>query len=468
MKNRRLVIPLVVLIAIAAGSLVYWLNAPRVLEISPAAGAENVPAASPLRLTFSLPMQPDSVTGRLSTDPPVQGKFSWEGNTLAFIPDLPWPSGQTITVTLAPGGRSAGFLGLTLRQERDWTFTIGHSLLAYLYPSDGPADIYTLDPQTGDKERLTNSTGEVLDFSVSTTGADIYYTASQGDEGSTIYRLDRLSGNTGVILKCPQALCRYPAISPGGDFLAYERTSLSSNSQPDHPQVWLLPLVEGGIPASGPAPAPMLVADPAHQTEQPFWSPGGMLTYYDTTLSAFIIKDPVNGKTIQFSNQTGLPGTWDSNGKILVTSEIFANAINDPNTLGDLNTLPYAHLMRFNASDGSVQDLSGTDYLEDTSPSFSPDGTLLAFARRYLDVAHWTPGRQLWIMHPDGSDAHALSQDPQYNYYNFAWSPDGSHLAYARFNQAVLTEPPEIWWIDVNGVQAVQLIKGGYAPQWIP
>jgi Tol biopolymer transport system component len=468
MKNRRMVITLLVLIAIAAGSLIYWLTAPRLLKISPASGADNVPAASPLRLTFSLAMQPASVTERLSTDPPMKGKFTWEGNTLLFMPDLPWPSGETITVHLAAGGRSAGLLGLTLRQERQWTFTIGDSLLAYLYPSDGPSDIYSLDPQTGDEERLTNSSGEVLDFSVSTTGADIYYTTSQGEDGSTIYRLDRLTGNIEVILKCPQALCRYPVVSPGGDFLAYERTSLSSNSQPNNPQVWLLPLVKGGLPSSGPVSAPMLVADPAHQTQQPFWSPAGMLTYYDMTLSAFIIKDPANGKTLQFSNQTGLLGTWGPTGKTLVTSEIFANTINDPNTLGDLSPLPYAHLMRFNTADGSVQDLSGTDYLEDTSPSFSPDGTLLAFARRYLDVARWTPGRQLWLMRPDGGNAHALSQDPQYNYYNFTWSQDGSHLAYVRFNQAALTEPPEIWWVDVNGTHAVQLVTGGYAPQWIP
>ena len=43
--------------------------------------------------------------------------------------------------------------------------------------------------------------------------------------------------------------------------------------------------------------------------------------------------------------------------------------------------------------------------VEDVSPVFSPDGKWIAFARRYLDPLRWTPGRQVWLMRADGTEA---------------------------------------------------------------
>jgi Tol biopolymer transport system component len=61
-----------------------------------------------------------------------------------------------------------------------------------------------------------------------------------------------------------------------------------------------------------------------------------------------------------------------------------------------------------------------------------------------------------------------MTNDPLYNHYDFAWSPTGNRLAFVRFNQSTLTEPPEVWTIDPQTGQASQIILGGYAPQWIP
>jgi hypothetical protein len=71
-------------------------------------------------------------------------------------------------------------------------------------------------------------------------------------------------------------------------------------------------------------------------------------------------------------------------------------------------------------------------------------------------------------MRPDGSDAHPLTNDPYFNHYQFAWSPSNDQLAFVRFNQTVLTEPPELWVIDPVSTRANRLVVGGYFPQWIP
>jgi Tol biopolymer transport system component len=89
-------------------------------------------------------------------------------------------------------------------------------------------------------------------------------------------------------------------------------------------------------------------------------------------------------------------------------------------------------------------------------------------ARKYLDAARWTPGRQIWLMSPDGKEFQALTNAPYFNHSSFAWSPDGQQLAYLRFNQEKLTDPPELWLMNADGSQPIQLVIGGYAPQWIP
>jgi Tol biopolymer transport system component len=71
-------------------------------------------------------------------------------------------------------------------------------------------------------------------------------------------------------------------------------------------------------------------------------------------------------------------------------------------------------------------------------------------------------------MNSDGSDPHAITDEADYNHYDLAWSRDGQSLAYVRFNQVKLFDPPELWMMNIDGSNAVQLVIGGYLPIWIP
>jgi len=97
---------------------------------------------------------------------------------------------------------------------------------------------------------------------------------------------------------------------------------------------------------------------------------------------------------------------------------------------------------------------------------------MLAFARRYLDIARWTPGRQIWLLPilSDGApgQAFSLTDDPYFTHYDLAWSPESDRLAFVRFNQTTLNDPPEIWMVDLETFQENRLVVGGFSPQWIP
>ena len=63
--------------------------------------------------------------------------------------------------------------------------------------------------------------------------------------------------------------------------------------------------------------------------------------------------------------------------------------------------------------------------LRDTFPTWSPDGTQIAFARETDGPAG------IWVMNADGSNAHSVVRvnEPRFSYA--AWSPDGTQIAYA-------------------------------------
>jgi TolB protein len=65
------------------------------------------------------------------------------------------------------------------------------------------------------------------------------------------------------------------------------------------------------------------------------------------------------------------------------------------------------------------------DPAPDRSPSWSPDGTQIAFASRRAD--NW----DLYLMRADGSGIRRLTADRAYD-GEPAWSPDGTRIAFAR------------------------------------
>lgn len=467
MHRRRIVVILIGMIVIALAGLAYLWSLPRVIEVEPAQGTDPVATGAQLVIHFSRPMQADSVLEKLVSDPPRSGEITWDGNTLIFTPEQPWPNGQVVSVQLEAGARTAGFPFGATRQAISWSFTIGHPRIVYLYPADAPAELYLLDPKNGEIQQLSDAPGTILDYSVNATGSAIYYNTSLGDGGSSIYRMDRLTGETQPLLSCPEALCRYPQISPQEDYLAYERTALARAGEANKPQVWLMPLiVSGGGDGSIEFGKPFLAAGD-HKTQQPHWTPTGLLTFYDYNRSEFVVQAPQGEEVARFPSQTGFPGAWDPAGQEYVIPEIYLNEIADPEILTDLESVPSSRLLKYHL-DGSMQDLTQVDYVEDSSPAFSPDGDKLAFARKFLDITRWTPGRQIWLMSADGEQPVAITQEPYFNHYDLVWSPDGAQVAYVRFNKDSLIDPPELWLMRANGSGATRLISGGYSPQWIP
>lgn len=443
--RRNLIFLLILGFLLAAGVAAWWIS-PRVVNVDPAPTVGAIPGRQPLTITFTRPMRGESVEERLTLTPSRTGEAVWNqaGTTLTFTPHQAWPSGETLTLSLDSGAKSQP--GLPLFRSHSWDFKISPAHLVYLWPADGNSNLYTLNMETGESQSLTRASNGVLDFDISEDGLSLYYSVRHASGKSVIYVFDRLTGEAASLIDCDQALCRSPKISPTGRFLAYEWIPQAPDGTPGV----RLYNMESQLTSS--------VGESGHFTENPLWSSEEWLAYYDHTEQAFLFTDLAGSETTSFPNETGGFGSWSPAGDAFVATEIFLAE----------NGIASRHLLQFPLETALWDDFTQKNYLEDLNPVYSPDGEHIAFERKCLVASCWTPGRQLWLMSSDGERAHPLTDAPDYNHTGIAWHPDGQRLTFVRYNNAKLSDAPEIWVIDRSGDGAARLVINGYSPRWLP
>ena len=436
-----------VLIAVGlliAGLLVGWQLSPRINGVFPPEG--EIQGRQSLTIQFNRNMDGESVEERFEVIPTYEGEISWdeEGNKMTFTPKNIWPSGETVLIQLNRGMRST--LRFPVWQEFTFEWRVSSCSLVYMWPADGKSNLYQINPESGESLTLTDHPGGVLDYSITQDNEEIYYSYVDENGASMIMALDLQSRTTVPVVVCNNALCANPQLSAVGDLLAYEVIFQESGTLPG---IRIVDLPDG---------SDINLGTPGEHLENPLWSPAGWLSTYNRTQKGYQFWNPETDDTRFFTNETGGYGTWSGDGRYFLASEILF--------VGD--TLAPRHLQLYDLVEDTVQDLSVGDFLEDLNPSFSPSGLAFAFSRKSLNPTDWTPGRQLWVMDPETGQSSPLTNDGDYQHTSFAWHPDGERLAYVRYNQASLSELPEIWIIDTTNGEALRLIINGFAPGWIP
>jgi Tol biopolymer transport system component len=114
-------------------------------------------------------------------------------------------------------------------------------------------------------------------------------------------------------------------------------------------------------------------------------------------------------------------------------------------------------------ADGSRPRRISDVFAEESDPSWSPDGELIAYIRR-------TPGtatQNVWVMRPDGSDRRALTRQDG-RAFTPAWSPDGTRIV---FSTNADSKVYELYTIGVDGKglrQVVPTAGDNFEPSWSP
>ena len=430
-------------------------------QIYPSPDARSVSSRTEIRITFSQTMNQAEVEANLRIEPPAKGEIRWAENTLSFVPTAPLTYDHTYTVTLHAGANSTQ--GNQLSRDIEWAFHVGHPRLVYLrQDADQNLQIFTRDPADGTVTQLTQTPYGVWDYAIHPRGTAIAYSALRQDEGADLWQIDAHAGQPHLLLACPDDSCTWLAWSAAATQLAYERTDLSTTtiglrSGPVVPRIWLLDLDTGDTQP--------LFEDPRQLSNNPIWSPtGNRLAYYSINNVAAQVIDLDTGQTHSFPTMAGA-ANWAPDGNRLILTAMDAPGAQNLN-----------YLVRVDLRSGQALDISTATArtkqgysVADGSPVWSPAGDWIAFARYSLGDGTPTWGQQLWLMRPDGSDAHPWVTDPDANLGAFAWRPDGGALAYVRvLRDRQITDQPQIWFVSLADGPPHQWAQSGVMPGWLP
>jgi Tol biopolymer transport system component len=120
-------------------------------------------------------------------------------------------------------------------------------------------------------------------------------------------------------------------------------------------------------------------------------------------------------------------------------------------------------------ADGSNPTRISNNTFHDRQPSWSPDGSKIAF------VSARDGNDEIYVMNADGSNQTRLTNNTAFD-WDPAWSPDGTNIAFASTRDFASTPGNvndflELYVMDANGSNPVRLTtnnKGDGQPSWSP
>lgn len=410
---------------------------------------EAVGAYSRIGLTFAQPMQARSVESAFRVEPAVPGAFQWEGSTLWFVPAQPFQPQLTYTARVAAGALSVG--GLRLQRDVTWTFTVRTPWIVYVSPVNGPREVWRVRPYGSGTEQLSHTAGQVYDLAVSRDGERIAYSVLNEQNGFDLWGMTIDGGEAQLMLECGSDRCSTPAWSPDGERVAYSRenTGLQPSAPKGPPRLWVLDLITRQTGQT--------FSDSQILGYGPSWSPDGRrLAVFDGSVNALRVLEIATGQTMLLPTAMGVMGAWSPDSAQMVFSDL--------NLSGEQ---PTVSLLRADFATQTIAPLAGSNFLQADygPPAWSPTGEWLAVSQR---VDGGGPGKQIWLLRPDGASAQSVTTDPAYTHGGYHWDAWGTALTYQRFPMGVPFAVPEIVvWEAASGAERV-LAQDASLPTWAP
>ena len=141
------------------------------------------------------------------------------------------------------------------------------------------------------------------------------------------------------------------------------------------------------------------------------------------------------------------------------------------------DVLPTFEIYVMDADGGNQQNLTN-DPSHDMYPAWSPDGKRIAFTSYrdgHDDAIHGRPTAEIYVMDADGGNPQHLTNDLNDDRYP-SWSPDGKRIVFSserdgHFIGEFEITSSEIYLMDADGGNQQRLTenrKNDYAPSWSP
>ncbi|MBN1487999.1 MAG: PD40 domain-containing protein [Anaerolineae bacterium] len=309
-----------------------------------------------------------------------------------------------------------------------------HHILYLAGEESGNTQIWELDWETRNAQKLAQLPGDVLEYVISPDGQLILAPVLRTDGGQDLWMIETNNGHAKLWLDCTPDDCTAPSWSPDSQNIIYTRITDGTTT------LWEATSDTGITHPFFP--------DSDIQAGYALWSPDGQqLAYVDPEGQVCIF-------TLSDADTQCIPAkmearpTWSPDGNILLVTDM------------RLGTGFVSHILRVNLQSYMLLDLSRSFNVEDDAPAWSPNGQWIAFRSRAAGAAM---GKQIWLMPANGVEAYALTAEPEFHYGPPVWAANSETLIVTQYS----TEGNQtLWAISIATGSQEQLVTNGYRPQW--
>ena len=434
---------------LSIGTVIWVGNQMGVRVTSQFSNGNTVGPFGPLTLVFSEPVDEDRVIDTFYIEPEVEGTFSMpNAKTLRFVPVQPFDS--DIRYELGLGAGPMTNKDVFLKRSKSWKFQIRPPLITYLVADATQSRLWTVDPETGKTNPLTDESFRIFDFDTSRDGEFVIFSAFNNQQGIDLWRVDRAGSDPVLLLQCGPDRCSVPAISPDGSSIAYVREAAGPipDLQFGSPRIWLLK-----IAAKEDAP---LYEDQQIVGYKPVWSPDGTyLSSFDGLSDQIHLLNLETSEQLTIPSKKGNPVTWSADSTTFVYTDMEASE-SGVRTLINAADLVYDQTTNlFGAKDER-------DYYYN-SLAWSPVEDTLVIGLRFEEN---NPAEALWLMDPFQRDGQVIVSNSDYVYTTPYWDSWGKTLIFQQFKLRGTYQPEIALWR--NGMQTPKVIAQGIMPHWLP
>lgn len=456
MRFDRVVLAAVVglALAIAALSVASARLGPSVDALAAAQTLDGTAVNTSIGVTFTEPMDFQSVERSFRMKPRIRGDFSWSGNELFFIPHRNLAYGSTYTLSVGTGAKDKSGRPLSHAFHRSFTTQSQH--LVYRGTEGAEAGRLILASITGKRQTLTDTDRRVKDYSVSFDRSLVVYVAQRADDrrADEIWLLSLADGSVQRVFRRPDWALSQPHFSPDGKWVVF----LASNvlvcqkrygcfTDRTSPLVYLLDLRTKKV-------KPFRAIHDVPITNFIDFSPAGQVAYTDLGSALTLaypqgshvpVHIPNRGNSLEFAG-------FDSPGD---KAAFVGQTPNSPG--GDI--LIYQGGQYLDVSKG-VYDSSG--------PAFSTSGNQVAYSA-YRGERGIEPLYGVNIYDFRSHKNRSLTRERVWSDWSPQWSSDGKYLAFIRSEpqEAMYMGTGEIWVAASNGKDSRPLGAVGTSVRWV-
>ena len=199
---------------------------------------------------------------------------------------------------------------------------------------------------------------------------------------------------------------------------------------------------------STPAPEPLLPT--ADASLNATWSPDGRWMLAEDAATARLIILDAQGKQVRTLDTFG-SYAWSPDSTRIVVAKRTPAA-----------TSAFAELVLVAIPDGTETPLLSDSSFDHFWPTWSPDGSTIAFLRRSLNE----PFAQIWTIALADQTLTQLTADPAYENFDLQWSPDSSQLMWTRLQpQAPIRH--SIWRTSLTTPKPSLIAENAWQPRWL-